>query len=89
MRTGEQNIFSFYLPTKLVHGVNSVQETGKEFRNLGATKALLVTDKGVKSAGLVEGVIDSLKKIGIPYVIFEDVEEDPGGVTVGKGAEVA
>ena len=89
MRTGEQNIFSFYLPTKLVHGVNSVQETGKEFRNLGATKALVVTDKGVKSAGLVEGVIDSLKKIGIPYVIFEDVEEDPGGVTVGKGAEVA
>jgi alcohol dehydrogenase len=89
MRTGEQNIFSFYLPTKLVHGVNSVQETGKEFKNLGATKALVVTDKGVKSSGLVEGVIDSLKKIGIPYVIFEDVEEDPGGVTVGKGAEIA
>ena len=89
MRTGEQNIFSFYLPTKLVHGVNSVRETGKEFKNLGATKALVVTDKGVKNAGLVEGVIDSLKKIGIPYVIFEDVEEDPGGVTVGKGAEIA
>jgi alcohol dehydrogenase len=89
MKTGEQNIFSFYLPTKLVHGVNSVQETGKEFKNLGAAKALVVTDKGVKSAGLVEGVIDSLKKIGIPYVIFEDVEEDPGGVTVGKGAEIA
>ena len=89
MRTGEQNIFSFYLPTKLVHGVNSVQETGKEFKNLGAAKALVVTDKGVKSAGLVEGVIGSLKKIGIPYVIFEDVEEDPGGVTVGKGAEIA
>ena len=89
MRTADQNIFAFYLPTKIVHGVNSIQETGREFKNLGATKALVVTDKGVKGAGLVEGVIESLKKSGIPYVVFEDVEEDPGGMTVGKGAEIA
>jgi alcohol dehydrogenase class IV len=88
MRTGDQNIFTFYLPTKIVHGINSVQKTGEEFKNLGATKALIVTDKGVKGAGLVEGVLDSLKKSGVPYVVFDEVEEDPGGTTVGKGAEV-
>jgi len=88
MRTGDQNIFTFYLPTKIVHGVNSLQKTGEEFKNLGATKALIVTDKGVKGAGLVDGVLESLKKNGIPYVVFDEVEEDPGGTTVGKGAEV-
>lgn len=89
MRTGDQNIFAFYLPTRIVHGPNSVRETGKELRNLGAKKALVVTDKGVKSAGLVDGVLESLEKSGILYVVFDDVEEDPGEATVGKGAELA
>src|SRR3970040_1539348 len=89
MRTGDQNIFTFYLPTKLVHGINSVQETGKEFSALGSTKALVVTDKGVRGAGLVEGVTGSLDRGRIPYVVFDEVEEDPGGTTVAKGAEIA
>jgi alcohol dehydrogenase len=89
MRTANQNVFAFYLPTKVVHGPNSILETGTEFKGLGATKALVVTDKGVKGAGLLEGVFESLKKSGIPYVVFDEVEEDPGGVTVGKGAEIA
>jgi alcohol dehydrogenase len=89
MRTGDQNIFAFYLPTRIVHGPNSVRETGKAFQSIGAEKALVVTDKGVKSAGLAEGVLESLKDSGIPHVVFDDVEENPGGVTVGKGAEVA
>jgi alcohol dehydrogenase len=89
MRTAGQNIFTFYLPTKLVHGANSTGETGREFKALGATKALVVTDKGVKGAGLVDGVLESLEKSGVPFVLFDEVEEDPGGTTVGKGADVA
>ncbi|OGP67470.1 MAG: hypothetical protein A2169_12255 [Deltaproteobacteria bacterium RBG_13_47_9] len=89
MRTSQKNIFSFYLPTKVVHGINSVEETGKEFKALGATKALVVTDKGVKNAGLVESVLDSLKRSGISYAVFDEVEQDPGGSTVEKGAKLA
>ncbi len=69
--------------------MDSVQETGKEFSALGSTKALVVTDKGVKAAGLVEGVVGSLDRSRIPHVVFEEVEEDPGGKTVAKGAEIA
>ena len=89
MRTGEKNIFTFYLPTKVVHGSGSTRETGKEFKALGATKALVVTDNGVRSAGLVEGVLESLRESSIPYAIFDEVEEDPGGATVTKGATLA
>jgi len=89
MRTGDQNIFTFYLPTKIVHGVKSVQETGKEFKSLGSRKAIIVTDKGVESAGLVEGVLASLKTNEIPFIVFDDVEEDPTEKTVAKGAEIA
>jgi alcohol dehydrogenase class IV len=89
MRTGDQDIFAFHLPTRIVHGPNSVKETGGEFKNLGAKKALVVTDKGVKTAGLLEGVLESLNKGGIPYALFDEVEEDPGGTTVARGAETA
>jgi alcohol dehydrogenase class IV len=89
LKTGNKDIFTFYLPTRIVHGAYSVEETGKEFKAFGATKALVVTDKGVRGAGLVDGVLESLRKSGVPHVIFDEVEEDPGGTTVGKGAELA
>jgi len=89
MRTGEQTIYSFHLPTRIIHGPNSIQEIGQVFVNLGCTKALVVSDKGVNSAGLLKPVLELLKKSGIPYVVFDEVEEDPDGVTVGKGADIA
>ena len=89
MRTADSNIFTFYLPTRIIHGPGSVQETGNQFRALGSTKALVITDKGVRAAGLAEGVLQSLQKNKIPYVVFDDVEEDPGGATVAKGAKLA
>ena len=53
MRTGGTDIFAFYLGTKVIHGLHSVQQTGVEFTGLKGTKALIVTDKGVRNAGLV------------------------------------
>ncbi len=89
MRTGDRDILAFHVGTKIVHGLGSTEETGKEFKGLGAAKALVVTDKGVKNAGLVDGVLESLQKSGIPCVVFDEVEEDPGGRTVARGAELA
>ncbi len=87
MRTGVQGVYTFYMPTRIVHGANSVRETGKECKNLGITKAAIVTDKGVSTVGLVDGVCDSLKNANVPYVLFDEVEEDPGVATVSRGAE--
>jgi len=89
MKTANNNIFTFYLPTKVIHGAHSTEVTGRELKALGVTKVLIVTDPVVKKAGLVDGVVLSLQKNKIPWVMFDEVEEDPGGVTVGKGAELA
>ena len=89
MRTGTTDVFSFYLPTRIIHGPGSIRQTGGEFKNLGAAKCLLVTDQGVRMAGLLEGVLQSLEASSIPYVVFDEVEEDPGGTTVARGAEMA
>ena len=81
-------IFNFHMPTKIVHGFGSVAETGKEAVALKIKKALLVTDKGVKGAGLTEKVTASLEAAGIAVALFADVEEDPGTATVDRGLEL-
>ena len=89
MRKGEQDIFTFFLPTRILHGANSLLEAGNAFKSLCASKALVVTDQGVSNAGLLTGLIESLKKSQIPYSTFDNVEEDPTCETVRKGSEFA
>jgi alcohol dehydrogenase len=65
-----------------------IQKLGEEIRNVGGRKVLLVTDKGVKSSGLLEKAAEPLGKESIPYVIFDEVEPNPSLETVEKGLEL-
>ena len=77
-------IFTFQLGTTVLHGYNCVARTGAEAKRLGVQRALIVSDKGVYGAGLIEPVADSLKNANIPFAIFDDVEVDPGTGTVNS-----
>jgi alcohol dehydrogenase class IV len=81
-------IYYFQIPTKIIHGLNATSKVGEEAIILGIKKALIVTDSGVKGAGLIDPGLKSLKSVGIPAVIFDEVEIDPGIKTVMKGVEV-
>ena len=58
---------------QIVFGCDAAKDTGKELENLCVTKCLIVTDKGVRAAGLVDPVLKSLEECGITYIIFDDV----------------
>ena len=81
-------IYSFHMPTKVVHGFNAIIQVGKEAKLLGIKKALVVTDAGVKGAGLIDNGLKSLESAGIPAIVFSEVEEDPGTKTVAKGVDL-
>ncbi len=81
-------IFTFQLGTTIHHGYNCVARTGAEAKRLGVQRVLIVSDKGVSGAGLIEPVVDSLKNTNIPFAIFDDVEVDPGTGTVDKGLKL-
>jgi alcohol dehydrogenase class IV len=82
-------IFSFYMPTKVVHGLGAVSQVGREAKRLRMTRVVLVTDPQVKGAGLLDRSIQSLGSSGIQAFIFDEVEVDPGIKTVSKGVELA
>jgi len=67
--------FSYFLPTKLTFGFGSVKEIGAEAKSLGATKALVVTDKIMVKTGIVQKVTDSLD--GTAFDVFDEVEAEP------------
>jgi alcohol dehydrogenase class IV len=81
-------IYTFQLGTMIHHGFNSVSKVGTEAKRLGAEKILIVTDKGVAGAGLTDSVVKCIENANIPFVVFDEVEVDPGTATVNRGVEV-
>jgi len=80
--------FEFKLPTRVLFGVNRVDSLGEEVKALEIQRLLLVTDKGVVNAGLLDRVTRALEAAGIQFTIFDSVEANPTTTTVHSGAEL-
>ena len=73
----DQDIFSFHSPTRLIVGRGSVSEIPKLLSERPEKKALVVTDKGLVKAGVAQQTTRVLEAAGIPFVVYNDVEENP------------
>ena len=69
--------FNFYLPTRIVFGCGTVERIGTLSRSLGK-RALIVTGRqSTKKSGLLERVMDLLRRSGITSVVFDDIVPNP------------
>ena len=84
----EVSSFSFSMPIHIQFGRHVSRRTGAIANTNRWTKGLIVTDKGVAKAGLLEGIIDSLNAVNIGYEIFDEVQPNPTDTTTEKGAEL-
>lgn len=78
----------FHIPTKVVRGIGAVEQLGEEAKALGAKRALVVTDKNLVEAGLIEKVEEPLKSAGIKVVVFDEGIPDPTVKLMEKGAGI-
>ena len=67
----------FYSPNKVIFGPDSIKSLGSEALQLGAKKALIVTDPGVVKADLLQPLKSSLKSAGIQCIVYDRVEPEP------------
>ena len=81
--------FDYQPRTRIVFGLGCVDRVGTIARDLGAKRVLLVTDRGIVSAGHADGVTARLEEQGIKVARFAEVEENPGTRCVEKCVEVA
>ena len=69
--------FEFFCPVKIVAGAAALEHMPYELASIGANRPLIVTDKGVRGAGLVEVVLDAmLHGGGARPPVFDDVPPD-------------
>ena len=68
-------------------GAGSRSVITQEIKDRGYKKALIVSDKDLVKFGVVQLITDLLDKEAIPYVIFDDVQQNPTVNNVKSGVE--
>lgn len=81
--------FSFVLPTKIVYGPGCISSLLDELAIFDGKRPIIVTDKGVKQAGILDKITAILQRGNIEYTVYDGVEPNPKDVNVEEGAKVA
>jgi len=77
--------FTFVLPTKIVFGSGCVKTLPERLCGLGAKRPLVVTDRGVVSAGVLERALAALPE-GYCRGVYDKVEANPKDYNAEEGA---
>lgn len=84
-----QKLFNFSLPTNIIYGPGCISSLPEALREHGGMRPIVVTDKGVRNAGILAPVEKLLTEAGIAYVVFDGVEANPKDTNVTEGAKAA
>ncbi len=80
--------FEVYFVNKIINEIGSIKKTGVILNEKGIKSVLIVTDKGIIDAGLIENLIKSLESNKIKFKIFSEVLPDPPEEIVFKGLDI-
>lgn len=83
------NSFEFVLPTRIKYGEGVSKDIASEIKAMGNKKPMVVTDKGLIAAGIVEKITRVLEEECVKYTIFDGIEPNPRDTTVQKAYEQA
>lgn len=81
--------FSFTLPTKIVCGPGCISSLIVELQLNNGNKPIIVTDIGVRNAGILDKITSMLEQKNIEYIVYDGVEPNPKDVNVEEGAKIA
>jgi alcohol dehydrogenase len=81
--------FDFQPRTRVVFGGGKISQLGELCRELGGTRVLLVTDRGLGEAGHPQKGIGSLERAGLQVAVFDDVNPNPTTADVDRGLAMA
>ncbi len=81
--------FDYHPLTRVVFGEGTLNQLGVLARELGGSRALLVTDPGLEAAGHPQRALACLREAGLEAFVFDGVEENPTTHHVETGLKVA
>lgn len=75
--TDSSNLVLWSFPTRVVAGEGAANQCANEAHQLGGTRVLLVSDRGIDGAGLLEPIRASLDAAGLPHTSALDISSNP------------
>ena len=69
--------FSFETPPRVICADGESERLGDLLREFGVSRPLVVTDRGIVEAGLLEPMLAQLRTLGLDVTVFSDVLADP------------
>ena len=79
----------FNMPTRVLFGRGTAAQVGAQSVALGGTRLMVVTDPGVRKAGLLDPVLADLASCCAHVVVFSEVEPNPRDLDCVTGAKLA
>jgi len=81
--------FSFETPPRVICADGESERLGDLLREFGVSRPLVVTDRGIVEAGLLEPMLAQLRTLGLDVMVFSDVLADPPASCVEAAVAVA
>jgi len=87
MNMGDELLSTEIFGASIEFGVGVVKNLARHVRKFDVAKLLIVTDKGIIEAGIVDRAVQQLEGSGIEYSIFHDVQPNPVDKNVMDGLD--
>jgi alcohol dehydrogenase class IV len=88
IRLNPEQTFNFLpLPTDIHFGHRVMATLPERIRSLGAQRVFLVTDAGIRNAGILQKVLDLLSSAQIGCEVYDEVKQDSGSKLIAEAAE--
>lgn len=81
--------FDFEPRTRILFGPGSISRLGELARELGGTRALVTSDRGIVAAGHTARGVAALEAAGIRACVFDRIRENPTSRDIEAGVEAA
>lgn len=75
-----------YYVTQIQFDFGAIQLLKQECQRVGITRPLVVTDKGVRAAGVLQKALDALG--GLPHAVFDDTPSNPTEAAVRAASAI-
>lgn len=79
---------AYYVPPVNLMGRGCLQEAGQMIEQMGIRKALVVSDRQLVTSGVAEQVLSILRKSGLDYVVYDEIQPNPTCQNVHDGLQV-
>lgn len=79
----------FSLSTRLIRGLDAIDQLGELAAALDCERALVITDSGIIAAGHVDRGLEALRRAGLSTYLFSGACENPTTAEIEAGVEIA